>query len=99
MKKSEKRSVCFVPRVITCHIEEIKVPRPLLIFCQSDNLIQVDIFNAKQCRCRSVGFCQLIWIHTVCEDRPYMGSTGPWLRVKDVDDDDDDDRICRSYSI
>ena len=31
-------------------------------------LIDIHIFNDKQCRCRSVGFfrSQLIWIYTVC---------------------------------
>ena len=29
-------------------------------------LIEIHIFNDKQCRSRSVGFFQLIWIYTVC---------------------------------
>ena len=55
----------------------IQRPRSLLIFGQSDYLIQfVDInsiLNGKQCRSRSVGFfrIQLIWIYTVCKGRIY----------------------------
>ena len=55
-----------------CHAEWIKMPRPLLISSQSDYisgfLIEIRIFNDKQCRFRSVGFfrSQLIWIYTVC---------------------------------
>ena len=63
------------------------MPHPLLIFSQSDCLIQVFvqicILNGKQCRCRSVGFfrSQLIWIYTVCKCRVYLGSAGQGLRV------------------
>ena len=32
------------------------MPRPLLISSQSDYLIEIQIFNDKQCRSRSVGF-------------------------------------------
>ena len=41
-------------------------------------LIQIYIFNGKECRSRSVGFfrSQLIWIYTVCKDRTYPGSAG-----------------------
>ena len=55
-----------------CLAEYIKMPRPLLISSQSDYLIRVlieiYIFNDKQCRSRSVGFfrSQVIWIYTVC---------------------------------
>ena len=59
------------------------MPHPLLIFSQSDYLIQVviqiNILNDKQCRSRSVGFLirsQLIWIFTVCKGRTYPGSAG-----------------------
>ena len=58
------------------------MPCPFLIFSQSDYLIKIvdtiHIFNAKQCRSRSVGFwrSQLIWIYTVCKDRAYPGSAG-----------------------
>ena len=41
-------SKCF--KIKPCHAEEIKMPRTLLIFSQSDNL------NDKQCRSRLVGF-------------------------------------------
>ena len=52
----------------------IKMPCPLLIFIQSDYLIQVvdtDSHNDKQCRSRSVGFfrSQLIWIYSICKGK------------------------------
>ena len=49
------------------------MPRPPLIFSQSDYSIWIvtinHILNGKQCRSRSVGFfrSQLIWIYTVCK--------------------------------
>ena len=59
------------------------VPRPLLIFSQSDYLIlivaiKIHILNGTQCRSRSVGFwrSQMIWIYTVCKGRVYPGSAG-----------------------
>ena len=64
------------------------MPRPLLIFSQSDYLIQilipVHILNYTQCRSRSVGFFrnQLIWIHTVCKSRVYPVSAGQGLITK-----------------
>ena len=44
-------------------------------------LLQIQIFNGKQCRSRSVGFfsSQLIWIYTVCKGRVYPGSAGQGL--------------------
>ena len=63
-------------------------PYPLLIFNQSDYLIQVSftqihILNDKQCKFRSVGFfrSQLIWIYTVCKGRVYPGSAGQGLSI------------------
>ena len=62
------------------------MPRPLLIFSQSDYLIwivAIKSHNGKQCRSRSVGFffrSQLIWICTVCKGRVYPGSAGQGLR-------------------
>ena len=55
------------------------MPCPLLIFSQSDFLIQIvaiNSHNGKQCRSRSVGFfrSQLIWIYTVCKGKEYQGS-------------------------
>ena len=64
---------------------------PLLIFSQSEYLIQVvgifHILNDKQCRSRSDGFfrSQLIWIYTVCKGRTYPGSAGQGLKVLRVD--------------
>ena len=59
-----------------CQAEYIRMTRPLLIFSQSDYLIQVvdinQILNGKQCRSRSIGF-QLIWSYTVCKGRAYPG--------------------------
>ena len=62
------------------------MPRPLLIFSQSDYkiglLLQIHILNGKQCRSRSVGFffrSQLIWIYTVCKGKVYPGSAGQGL--------------------
>ena len=57
----------------------MKIPRPLLIFSQSDYLIRIVAINSnngKQCRSRSVGFfrIRLIWIYNVCKDRVYPGS-------------------------
>ena len=54
-----------------------KIPHPLLIFSQSDYLIQVVDTNSHtswQCRSRLVGFfrSQLIWIYTVCKGRIYL---------------------------
>ena len=67
--------------------EWIKMPCPLLKFSTcahsqitwSRLLIPFHIFNAKQCRSRSVGFLrsQLSWIYTVCRARAYLGATGP----------------------
>ena len=54
------------------------LPHPLLIFSQSDYLIQIADINShgKQCRFRSVGFwrSQLIWTYTVCNCRVYSDS-------------------------
>ena len=61
------------------------MPCLLLIFSQSDFLIQVVPTNSntydKQCRSISVGFFRspLIWICTVCKDRVYPGSAGQGL--------------------
>ena len=62
------------------------MPHPLLIFSQSNYLIQtvdtIYILNDKQCRSRSVGFfrSQLIWICTVCKGSVYPGPAGQGLR-------------------
>ena len=45
-------------------------------------LVQIQIFNGKQCRSRSVGFRQLIWIYTVCQGRVYPGSAGLGLMAQ-----------------
>ena len=62
------------------------LPRPFLIFSQSDYSIQiVDInsHNGKQSRSRSVGFFrnQLIWIYTICKGRTCLGSAEIGLNI------------------
>ena len=46
-------------------------------------LIEIHIFNDKQCRSRSDGFfrSQLIWIYIVCKGRTYPGSAGLGLKL------------------
>ena len=46
--------------------------------------IQIQIFNDKQYRSRSVGFfrSQLIWINTVCKGRVCPGSAGHGLSIE-----------------
>ena len=59
------------------------MPCPLLIFIQSDYLIQIVAINSHiewqtvQIQIRS----QLIWIYTVCKDRVYPGSAGQGLNL------------------
>ena len=53
------------------------MPCPLLIFCQSDYLIQiVDIHSHTEQQTVQIYRTQLIWIYTVCKGRAYPGSAG-----------------------
>ena len=61
-----------------CHAEKIKMPCPLLIFSQSDYLIQVLDANVHT-EWHSADpdqFRIIIQIYTVCKDWAYLGSTG-----------------------
>ena len=79
--------ICLNP----CHAEWMKMPRPLLIFSKSSNLIQIVDINSytecKQCRSRSVGVIrsQVIWIYTICKIRVYLGSAGQGLSYPSLD--------------
>ena len=57
------------------------MPHPLLIFSQSDYLIQViDTNSHSQWQTVQIQIsCQLIWIYTVCKGRVWPGSAGPGL--------------------
>ena len=46
-------------------------------------LIQIQIYNGKQCRSKSVGFwrSQLILLYTVCKGRAYPGTAGLGLTL------------------
>ena len=61
------------------------MPRPLLIFSQSDYLIQVVDINShtqwQTVQIQIVGFFQLIWIYTVCKGRTRVKSLFTW-RIK-----------------
>ena len=68
-----------------CHAEYINMQCLLLIFSQSDYLIQfadVFILDAKQCRSKLLGFfrIKLIWINTVC--KRWSISRFGWARIK-----------------
>ena len=76
------------------------MPRPFLIFSQSDHLILiVYILNCKQCSSRSVGFfrSQLIWIYTVCKGRVYQGSAAEGLTFTTLLGNSADDKLIFSY--
>ena len=59
------------------------MPQPLLIFSQSDNLIQiVDIKSHTEWQTVQIQISwlsQLIWIYTVCKGKVYLGSAGQGL--------------------
>ena len=71
----------------TCPTEWIKMPRLLLIFSQSDYLIQIVDRNShtywQTVQIRSAGFfrSQLIWIYSVCKGRVYPVSVGQGLTL------------------
>ena len=70
-----------------CHAEYIKTPHPLLIFSQSDYLIQVVDTNShteRQTVQIQISWLQkpTVWICTVSKDRAYPGSAGPGLTFK-----------------
>ena len=66
--------VCPVPLTLVM-LNKLSCPAhfwfPVNQITWSGFLIEIHIFNDKQCRSRSVGFfrSQLIWIYTVCWDR------------------------------
>ena len=60
-----------------CPAEYIKMPRPLLIFSQSDCLIRIVAINLHTWW--QTAQIQLIWIGTVCKGRVYRGSAGQRL--------------------
>ena len=69
-------------RYVHLTLSIIKMPHPLVMFSQSDYLIQIVYTNShindKQCRSRSVCFwrSQLICIYSVCKGSAYPGPAG-----------------------
>ena len=79
-KRKEMLSSLSTKCINSCHAEYIKCHTHFKFSANniiwSRLLIQIHILNGKQCRFRSVGFFQLIWIYTVCKGRVCPGLAG-----------------------